>query len=66
MKVYTVGLSGYGRRQPHDQSPGDACVEGRVFEKGRGGGVSSSVLACLHFISAAETAELPSGAQILE
>lgn len=36
MKVYTVGLSGYGRRQPHDQSPGDACVEGRVFEKGRG------------------------------
>lgn len=22
---------------PHDQSPGDACVEGCVFEKGRGG-----------------------------
>lgn len=65
MKVYTEGLSGYRMRQPHDQGPGDACVEGRVFEKGRGG-VGSSVLACLYFISAAETAELPSGAQIPE
>lgn len=37
MKVYTEGLSGYRVKQPHDQSPGDACVEGCVFEKGRGG-----------------------------
>lgn len=47
------------------KAPGMHVWRGVCLRK-EGGGVGSSVLACLYFISAAETAELPSGAQIPE